>query len=93
MTQPCAVVDMRTSFASRSETGDFLNAENVEDVVGLCLSGGGYLAMIYHVGALIRLNELSFLPKLREIASVSGGSLPGRSFSSMMRVTRLISPS
>jgi predicted acylesterase/phospholipase RssA len=42
---------------------------------GLCLSGGGYRAMIYHVGALVRLNELGFLPKLREVASVSGGSI------------------
>ncbi|ESZ68100.1 patatin [Mesorhizobium sp. L103C119B0] len=41
----------------------------------MCLSGGGYRAMIYHVGALIRLNELGFLPRLGEIASVSGGSI------------------
>ncbi|MGA7451487.1 MAG: patatin-like phospholipase family protein [Rhodoplanes sp.] len=75
MTQPSAVIDMRSSFAARSETGDFLNAEKIEDAIGLCLSGGGYRAMIYHVGALIRLNELGFLPKLREITSVSGGSI------------------
>jgi NTE family protein len=75
MTQSSAVIDMRSSFAARSKTGDFLNAEKLEDVVGLCLSGGGYRAMIYHVGALVRLNELGFLPRLREIASVSGGSI------------------
>src|SRR5882724_4963540 len=69
------VIDMQSSFAERAVTGDFLNAEKVEDIVGLCLSGGGYRAMIYHVGALVRLNELGFLPKLREVASVSGGSI------------------
>jgi NTE family protein len=69
------VIDMQSSFAVRAATGDFLNAEKVEDTIGLCLSGGGYRAMIYHVGALVRLNELGFLPKIREIASVSGGSI------------------
>jgi NTE family protein len=70
-----AAVDMQSLFAPRLTTGGFLGAERVEDVVGLCLSGGGYRAVIYHVGALIRLNELGFLPKLREVASVSGGSI------------------
>jgi NTE family protein len=67
--------DIQSLFAARVTTGDFLGAEKLEDVVGLCLSGGGYRAMIYHVGALIRLNELGYLPKLREVASVSGGSI------------------
>ena len=31
--------------------------------------------MIYHVGALNRLNELGFLPRLAKIARVSGGSI------------------
>jgi NTE family protein len=31
--------------------------------------------MLYHAGALIRLNELCFLPQLQEVASVSGGSI------------------
>jgi|SRR5882724_617838 len=69
------VIDMQSSFAERAVTGDFLNAEKVEDIVGLCLSGGGYRAMVYHVGALVRLNELGFLPQLREVAGVSGGSI------------------
>jgi len=41
----------------------------------LCLSGGGYRAMIFHVGALWRLNELGWLPKLGRVSSVSGGSI------------------
>jgi NTE family protein len=46
-----------------------------EDGIGLALSGGGYRAMVFHVGALIRLNELSLLRKIKRISSVSGGSI------------------
>lgn len=67
--------DLQGSFEARSSSGDFLNAEKIDDAIGLCLSGGGYRAMIYHVGALVRLNELGFLTRLQEIASVSGGSI------------------
>jgi len=41
----------------------------------LCLSGGGYRAMLFHLGALWRLNELKYLPALARISSVSGGSI------------------
>lgn len=75
MTQQAAANDMQSLFAAGFSGGDFLNAEKVEDVIGLCLSGGGYRAMIYHVGSLIRLNELGFLSRVKEIASVSGGSI------------------
>lgn len=43
--------------------------------MALCLSGGGYRAMLFHVGVLWRLNELGYLPKLDRISSVSGGSI------------------
>jgi NTE family protein len=43
--------------------------------VALCLSGGGYRAMVFHVGSLWRLNELGWLPKLDRVSSVSGGSI------------------
>src|SRR5262245_6545886 len=46
-----------------------------QDGIALCLSGGGYRAMLFHLGALIRLNELAYLPKLARISSVSGGSI------------------
>lgn len=46
-----------------------------EDGVALCLSGGGYRAMLFHVGAIMRLNELGYLLKLDRISSVSGGSI------------------
>lgn len=43
--------------------------------IALCLSGGGYRAMIFHLGALLRLNQLGFLKKLARVSSVSGGSI------------------
>jgi NTE family protein len=46
-----------------------------EDGIGLALSGGGYRAMVFHVGALIRLNEVALLRKIKRISSVSGGSI------------------
>jgi NTE family protein len=46
-----------------------------EKGVGLALSGGGFRATLFHLGALWRLNELGWLPKLDRISSVSGGSI------------------
>ncbi len=43
--------------------------------IGLCLSGGGYRAALFHAGALRRLDELGLFHRLRTVASVSGGSL------------------
>ena len=45
------------------------------DGIGLCLSGGGYRAALFHLGAVRRLNELGILAKLKTISSVSGGSI------------------
>lgn len=42
---------------------------------GLCLSGGGYRAMLFHVGSLWRLHEAGWLNRLDRISSVSGGSI------------------
>jgi NTE family protein len=43
--------------------------------VGLCLSGGGFRAMLFHVGSLWRLSEAGYLPRLERVSSVSGGSI------------------
>ena len=43
--------------------------------VALCLSGGGFRAAVFHLGALRRLNELGVLGKLDVISGVSGGSI------------------
>ncbi len=41
----------------------------------LCVSGGGYRAMLFHVGVLWRLNETGVLSRLKRVSSVSGGSI------------------
>ena len=55
--------------------GLFNSPDYEADGVGLALSGGGYKAAAYHLGALVRLNELGWLRKLSRISSVSGGSI------------------
>ena len=45
------------------------------DDVGLALSGGGFRAMLFHAGALWRLNQSGLLENLDRISSVSGGSI------------------
>ena len=61
-----------------SEPVQYLDADEnrkLEDGTALCLSGGGYRAMLFHTGVLWRLNEIGWLPKLNRISSVSGGSI------------------
>jgi NTE family protein len=50
-------------------------ARSPEPGLALCLSGGGYRAMVFHVGVLWRLNEAGMLPELDRVSSVSGGSI------------------
>ena len=49
--------------------------EEPEPGVALCLSGGGYRAMVFHVGVIWRLYESGWLTKLDRVSSVSGGSI------------------
>jgi NTE family protein len=50
-------------------------SEGVQDGLALALSGGGFRATLFHIGTLLRLNELGVLSKLDRISSVSGGSI------------------
>jgi NTE family protein len=52
-----------------------IDGEKLEDITGLCLSGGGYRAMLFHAGAIFRMNELGLLKTLDRVSSVSGGSM------------------
>jgi len=54
---------------------DAEKAKQPQPGMALCMSGGGYRAMVYHLGALWRLNELGLLKPLKRISSVSGGSI------------------
>jgi NTE family protein len=46
-----------------------------EPGIALCLSGGGYRAMLFHAGCLWRLNQIGLIAQLKRISSVSGGSI------------------
>lgn len=43
--------------------------------MALALSGGGFRAVLFHLGVLTRLNECALLKRLERINSVSGGSI------------------
>jgi NTE family protein len=47
----------------------------VEPGIGLCLSGGGYRAMLFHAGSLWRLYQAGILSTVKRVSSVSGGSI------------------
>ena len=47
----------------------------LEPGTALCLSGGGYRAMVFHIGVLWRLYEAGLLKDIKRISSVSGGSI------------------
>jgi len=46
-----------------------------DEVTSICLSGGGYRAMLFHTGALWRLHQTGLLNKIGIFSSVSGGSI------------------
>lgn len=50
-------------------------SEPKEQGIALALSGGGFRAVLFHVGVLRRLNEMGVLSRLLRISSVSGGSI------------------
>lgn len=45
------------------------------DGIAICLSGGGFRAAVFHLGALRRLNELGLLANARTVSASSGGSV------------------
>ena len=64
--------------SASSERGFFGSRETRKydpDAIGICVSGGGYRATLFHAGSFLRMNELGYLGRARRIASVSGGSI------------------
>lgn len=66
---------MPTTSEERFDVPLATEGQGLEPVLSLCLSGGGYRAMVFHVGAIWRLNELGLLKQLAYVSSVSGGSI------------------
>ena len=52
-----------------------MSTDEPGDGVALCLSGGGYRAMLFHVGVVWRLHEAGWLQRIDRVSSVSGGSI------------------
>jgi len=48
--------------------------------IGLAMSGGGYRASGFHLGALDYLEEVGLLPRLKALSTVSGGTFTGARF-------------
>ena len=61
--QPVSIVDTNT------------DAVAISGGVAPCLSGDGYRAMVFHLGVLIRLNQVGLLQQLSRLSSVSRGSI------------------
>lgn len=58
-----------------TETPPLARARRGLSGTGLCLSGGGYRAMLFHAGVLARLNAAGALGTLDRVSAVSGGSI------------------
>ncbi|MDX6587301.1 MAG: hypothetical protein QOI31_1774 [Solirubrobacterales bacterium] len=67
--QELAAIDEPVRFIPTDDRSD------PQDGIGLCFSGGGYRAMLFHLGALWRLTETGLLGRIDRISSVSGGSI------------------
>ena len=67
--------DQQAAIAPVVDTAEDADDREPEQGIALCLSGGGYRAMLFHLGALWRLNQAGYLPKLNRVSSVSGGSI------------------
>jgi len=69
-------VQPQSTIATAQEAAAFQwDSGKLEPGIGIALSGGGYRAMLFHAGALARMNELGLLSRAQRIASVSGGSI------------------
>lgn len=55
--------------------------------IAICLSGGGFRAAVFHLGALRRLNELGILTKARTVTASSGGSIVAAMVAAHMAAT------
>jgi NTE family protein len=72
---PTGEGDHATADSPVRTIGDEQDARGPQDGLALCLSGGGYRAMLFHLGAIWRLNDIGLLGKLDRVSSVSGGSI------------------
>ena len=64
-----------------STTHDPVKSEDLRALsIGIALSGGGYRAAAFHLGALAYLHRIKLLPQLRMLSTVSGGTFTGAKY-------------
>src|SRR3712207_5885376 len=80
-------VTERQSASQHSIEGFLPEPKNRRTGIALCLSGGGFRAALFHLGALRRLNELGILSQIDTITCVSGGSIVGAHLAQTLRDT------
>ncbi len=67
--------DGESVYEETGDDGEPAVGSTAREQVGLCLSGGGYRAMLFHLGVVRQLNLLGLLRELDRVSSVSGGSI------------------
>lgn len=81
-----SVLDWRTRFEQKeaalkiirkdvNPVPDSEDSSKLRPEIALSLSGGGYRSMLFHLGAIWRLNELGMLRKIARVSSVSAASI------------------
>lgn len=65
----------------RDEKSEEVTSEKwIDGSVGMCMSGGGYRAAAFHLGALAYLERLGMGKQLNVISTVSGGTFTGAKY-------------
>lgn len=77
MVDPSTPSSRGNSQATVGRLGGLEPAESGRGEKALWLSGGGYRAALFHLGALTRLNEVGLLAQLGTVGAVAGGSIVG----------------
>jgi NTE family protein len=71
-----AIAERRYAMSTDPEVDQYLaQPKSTRHGIALALSGGGYRAALFHLGAARRLNELGILHQIDSVTSVSGGSI------------------
>src|SRR5678815_1302141 len=77
MNLPQAARPPQSTSTSTTNAREVYQADARRRGIALCLSGGGFRAALFHLGAVRRLYELGILDEVETVVAVSGGSMTG----------------
>lgn len=69
------VTDSTSQLAIAATPVESHDDQQLSDGIGIALSGGGYRAMLFHLGSLWRIRDAGLLEQVERVSSVSGGSI------------------